>query len=109
MATAPARLIDHTALTLDDFVNDVMTVTRAVAADQRFSGVCLIGHSEGAGLVLPAGDEASLTAALVDLLRSAALRERTSYAGRARVLSTYSSDRVGQRWQDLYRGLAGLP
>jgi glycosyltransferase involved in cell wall biosynthesis len=63
---------------------------------------------DGAGLVLPAGDEASLTAALVDLLRSPALRERTSRAGRARVLSTYSSDHVGRRWQDLYRGLAAV-
>ncbi len=51
-----ARTIDHSALMLDDYVNDVLAVTRAVASDGRYSRIFLIGHSEGAGLVLQAAN-----------------------------------------------------
>jgi alpha-beta hydrolase superfamily lysophospholipase len=48
--------IDHSALTLDDYVNDVLAVASVVAADSQYSDVYLIGHSEGAGLVLQAAN-----------------------------------------------------
>ncbi len=43
-------------MTLDDFVGDVMAAARAVQATGRFPHVFLIGHSEGAGLVLQAAN-----------------------------------------------------
>lgn len=60
-----ARTLDHTALTLGDFVADVMAEARAVATDPRFSRVFLIGHSEGAGLVLQAANRGAPVAGIV--------------------------------------------
>lgn len=62
-----ARTLDHRALTLDDFVNDVATVARTVATDERFSQVFLIGHSEGAGLVLQAANRGAPVAGVAML------------------------------------------
>lgn len=59
--------IDHTALTLDDFVGDVMTVAGAVAADSQYSSVYLVGHSEGAGLVLQAANRGAPVAGIAML------------------------------------------
>lgn len=51
-----ALTIDHSALTLDDYVDDVLAIAGVVAADSQYSDVYLIGHSEGAGLVLQAAN-----------------------------------------------------
>ena len=59
--------VDHTALTLDDFVGDVMTVAGAVAADSQYSSVYLVGHSEGAGLVLQAANRGAPVAGIAML------------------------------------------
>ena len=40
----------------DDFVGDVIAGTRQLASDARFSRVVLLGHSEGASLVLEAAN-----------------------------------------------------
>jgi len=41
---------------IDDFIADVTAGARKLAADRRFSKVVLIGHSEGAELVLQAAN-----------------------------------------------------
>lgn len=46
--------VDIPSLTIDDFVADAMAGANALSKDSRFSGVFLIGHSEGAELVLQA-------------------------------------------------------
>jgi pimeloyl-ACP methyl ester carboxylesterase len=62
-----AKTIDHSALTLDDYVNDVSAVARIVAADSQYSKVYLIGHSEGAGLVLQAANRGTPVAGIAML------------------------------------------
>lgn len=52
---------------LDDFVGDVTTVARVLAADARFSRVFLVGHSEGAGLVLQAANRGAPVAGIAML------------------------------------------
>lgn len=56
--------IDHTALTLDAYVTDVTVVAQRVAADPRFSRAFLVGHSEGAGLVLQAANRGAPAAGI---------------------------------------------
>jgi len=46
--------IDAAQTSIDDFVADVIAGARRLLADRRFSKVILIGHSEGAELVLQA-------------------------------------------------------
>ena len=48
------KKIDLATTTIDDFIADVMAGARTLVADPRFSKVVLIGHSEGAELVLQA-------------------------------------------------------
>lgn len=48
------RKLDLTAISIDDFIGDVAAGARTLAADRRFSRVVLVGHSEGAELVLQA-------------------------------------------------------
>jgi pimeloyl-ACP methyl ester carboxylesterase len=57
--------IDLSSLSIDDFVDDVTAGARALASDQRFSKVILIGHSEGAGLVLQAVNRGAPAAGIV--------------------------------------------
>jgi pimeloyl-ACP methyl ester carboxylesterase len=52
---------------IDDFVADVIAGARKLAADRRFSKVVLIGHSEGAELVLQAANRGAPTAGIVML------------------------------------------
>jgi pimeloyl-ACP methyl ester carboxylesterase len=46
--------VNISSTTIDDFVADAMAGARTLVADKRFSKVVLIGHSEGAELVLQA-------------------------------------------------------
>jgi uncharacterized protein len=52
---------------IDDFIGDVIAGARKLAADRRFSKVVLIGHSEGAELVLQAANRGSPAAGIVML------------------------------------------
>jgi pimeloyl-ACP methyl ester carboxylesterase len=52
---------------IDDFVGDVIAGARKLAADRRFSKVVLIGHSEGAELVLQGANRGAPAAAIVML------------------------------------------
>lgn len=40
--------IDHSQLTVDSYVTDVRTIVDTLSRDTRFSGIYLMGHSEGA-------------------------------------------------------------
>jgi len=59
------RKIDLPATSIDDFVDDVIAGSRALAADARFSRVVLLGHSEGAELVLQAVNRGAPAAGIV--------------------------------------------
>lgn len=52
---------------IDDFIADVIAGARKLAADRRFSEVVLIGHSEGAELVLQAANRGAPIAGIVML------------------------------------------
>ena len=57
--------LDPASITIDDFTGDVMAGARALAADRRFSKLILIGHSEGAELVLQAVNRGAPAKAIV--------------------------------------------
>jgi pimeloyl-ACP methyl ester carboxylesterase len=50
---------------IDDFVGDVIAGSRALADDSRFSRVVLLGHSEGAELVLQATNRGASAAGII--------------------------------------------
>lgn len=57
--------IDVARTSIDDFVADVIAGARRLLADRRFSKVILIGHSEGAELVLQAVNRGAPTSGIV--------------------------------------------
>jgi len=54
-------------VTFGDYVDDVRAGARALAADPRFARVVLVGHSEGALLVLRAANEGAPAAGVVTM------------------------------------------
>jgi len=56
---------DPTTLSTDVYVADVGAGATALASDARFSGVILLGHSEGAGLVLQAANRGTPAAGVI--------------------------------------------
>jgi pimeloyl-ACP methyl ester carboxylesterase len=59
--------VDITSTSIDDFVADAIAGARRLVADRRFSKVVLIGHSEGAELVLQAANRGAPAAGIVML------------------------------------------
>ena len=57
--------IDLPSTTIDDFIADAIAGARQLVADRRFSKVILIGHSEGAELVLQAVNRGAPAAGIV--------------------------------------------
>jgi len=57
--------IDLASISIDDFVADAIAGARRLADDRRFSKVILIGHSEGAELVLQAVNRGAPAAGIV--------------------------------------------
>ena len=57
--------VDLATTSIDDFVADVAAGAKALAADSRFSRVVLLGHSEGAELVLQAVNRGAPAAGIV--------------------------------------------
>jgi pimeloyl-ACP methyl ester carboxylesterase len=57
--------IDLPSTTIDDFIADAIAGARSLVADRRFSKVILIGHSEGAELVLQAVNRGAPAAGIV--------------------------------------------
>jgi glycosyltransferase involved in cell wall biosynthesis len=62
----------------------------------------------GAGVLVKAGDVASLSAALGRLLGDEAERSRLAQAAREAAAGPYSWDEAARRTLDVYRGLAGM-
>lgn len=61
------KKVDIATTSIDDFVADAIAGARKLVADRRFSKVILIGHSEGAGLVLQAANRSAPIAGIVML------------------------------------------
>jgi uncharacterized protein len=61
------KKVDIATTSIDDFVADAIAGARKLVADRRFSKVILIGHSEGAGLVLQAANRGAPVAGIVML------------------------------------------
>ena len=61
------RKIDLPSTSIDDFIADAIVGARMLVADRRFSKVILIGHSEGAELVLQAVNRGTPAAGIVML------------------------------------------
>ena len=59
------KKLDIANTTIDDFVADAIAGARKLVGDRRFSKVILIGHSEGAELVLQAANRGAPTAGIV--------------------------------------------
>jgi glycosyltransferase involved in cell wall biosynthesis len=78
-------------------------------------GIPVIGSDSGeiphvidaAGMIVPEGDVEALRAGLLRLANDAAMRERFSRAGRARVLERYTQERVAQRTVAVYHEAMG--
>jgi glycosyltransferase involved in cell wall biosynthesis len=62
----------------------------------------------GAGVLVKAGDVASLSAALARLLGDEAERSRLARAAREAAAGPYSWDEAARRTLDVYRGLTGM-
>jgi pimeloyl-ACP methyl ester carboxylesterase len=61
------RKVDLPSISIDDFIADVIAGARTLVADRRFSKAILIGHSEGAELVLQAVNRGAPAAGIVML------------------------------------------
>jgi pimeloyl-ACP methyl ester carboxylesterase len=59
------KKLDLKSTTIDDFVGDVIAAARTLSSDRRFSRVVLLGHSEGAGLVLQAANRGAPASGIV--------------------------------------------
>jgi pimeloyl-ACP methyl ester carboxylesterase len=59
--------VDIATTSIDDFVADAIAGARKLVADRRFSKVILVGHSEGAGLVIQAANRGAPVAGVVML------------------------------------------
>ncbi len=57
--------VDIPSTSIDDFIADAIAGVRRLVADRRFSKVILIGHSEGAELVLQAANRGAPAAGIV--------------------------------------------
>lgn len=59
------KKIDLASTSIDDFIADVIAGARTLVADPRFSKVVLVGHSEGAELVLQAANRGAPASGIV--------------------------------------------
>jgi rhamnosyl/mannosyltransferase len=66
------------------------------------SGVQLVNEDERTGLQVPPGDSQALASAVNRLLRDAALRERLGTAGRERVRTRFSLQRMVDGYREVY-------
>ncbi|MGO9009991.1 MAG: glycosyltransferase family 4 protein [Bryobacteraceae bacterium] len=59
------------------------------------------------GLLVPAGDESAMASALIRLFRDAELRGRIGQAARQRVVNSYSTGQVAERYEALFEEVLG--
>jgi glycosyltransferase involved in cell wall biosynthesis len=88
-------------------VESLLSETPVVAFDSGgMPDVVLHGST---GMLVPAGDEARLAAALDELLGDDARRAGMGRAGREHALSTFGARAVARRYAAIYRAVAGMP
>jgi glycosyltransferase involved in cell wall biosynthesis len=85
---------------------EAMACARAVVVSDA-SSLPEVAGADGA-LVFPAGDHAALASVLERLLEGHALREDLGLAGRRRIESAFSMDRMLDALESFFRGLAGV-
>lgn len=91
---------------LGSAVLEAMAARRAVVAT-RAGGIPEVVDDGVTGLLVPPHDEPAMAAALVELLRDAARRERMGAAGRARVEAAFSIERMVEKTIDVYQRRRG--
>ncbi|MFQ5693152.1 MAG: glycosyltransferase, partial [Nitrospinota bacterium] len=84
---------------------EAMEQARAVVASRVDAIREVVVHGE-TGLLVPPGDAERLAEAIVELIRDDGRRAAMGRAGRARQEAEFSLDRMIQRTDELYRGLA---
>lgn len=62
----------------------------------------LVDHEQH-GLLAPVGDEQAIGSAILRLLDDAGLRARMGQAARARIVDNYSTEKVADRYEALFR------
>ena len=85
---------------------EAMAMRRPVVA-WASGGAPEVVESGATGLLVPREAVGDLAAALVRLLRDPGLRQRMGAAGRQRVESLFTAERMAQRMLDVYRGALG--
>jgi glycosyltransferase involved in cell wall biosynthesis len=86
---------------------EAMACGRPVVSTRLASGVPWVNRDGETGLTVPPGDPAALGTALALLTADADLRQRLGAAGRARVRSEFTLDRMRMAAAAMYRELAG--
>lgn len=86
---------------------EAMACAKPVVSTRVASGVPWVNRDGETGLTVPPGDSVALRAAIEALAGDAALRQRLGHAGRARVRSEFTMDRMRAAAAALYREVAG--
>jgi len=88
---------------------EAMACARPVVSTRLPSGVAWVNRDGETGLTVPPGDPVALRGAIDRLIADPALRKRLGDAGRARVLSEFSMERMGHDSAALYRSILSGP
>ncbi len=88
---------------------EAMAAGKPVISTDVPSGVSWVNQDQRTGIVVAAGDETALGAAIDRLLGDAPLRARLGAAGRARVEEEFTFGRLRERLRLLYEEAAVLP
>lgn len=89
-------------------VVEAMAARRAVVVSRASSLPEIVVEGE-TGLLAPVGDAAAFATAITSLLRDPALRQRMGRAGRARVESHFTFDRMIDGFESLFAGQTNPP
>jgi rhamnosyl/mannosyltransferase len=86
---------------------EAMACAKPVVSTRVDSGVPWVNRDGETGLTVPPGDPGALRSAIETLARDTALRHRLGAAGRARVRSEFTMDKMRAAAAALYREVAG--
>ena len=87
---------------------EAMLCGRPVVSADVGTGVAWVNQHERTGLVVPPGDVAALHAALARLIGDGDLRHRLGAQARARVLETFTAEKMCRATVALYREVTGV-
>jgi len=83
---------------------EAMATGKVVVASD-VGGLPEVVHDRRTGLLVPAGDEAALSAAILELAQDAEMRRAMGEAGRVLVASEYTWAQVAERTLEIYSGV----